>query len=398
MPSAPFSPRARHRLTVRGRVGVAAVGAGLAVATGLVGLGAGTASADPFPHSPRLADTGTVFTETNQFAGNQVLAYRTDSGGGLTLIGSYPTGGTGTGASPASQGGVTLGDGGRVLAVVNGGSDSVSVFLVGDSGNLQLVETVGSGGVDPISVAVDGPSVYALNAGNATTPADIGGFNLFGGLFFRQAVSEQPLHPTANSPEQIGFTPDGRDLVVTEKGSNTIDVFPVDRFGLADPAVTTTLGANTGPYGFAFTQNGVAVVSEAAFGGLATFSVDPDGSVTQISQVPDFQLAPCWVALTGNGSGTEAFTSNAHSGTVSAYSVSASGTLGLLNPDVQANPGIGDTDIAVAGSSLFISDNAGIDASGISGSGTLSPSTPLVTGLPAGSFGLAAIGGHGFGF
>ena len=221
---------------------------------------------------------------------------------------------------------------------------------------------------------------------------------MFGGLFFHQAISEQPLNSAASSPEQIGFTPDGRDLVVTEKASNTIDVFPVDRFGLADPAVTTTLAANTGPYGFAFTRDGVAVVSEAAFGGLATFSVRPDGSVTQISQVADFQLAPCWVALTGNGNQTEAFTSNAHSGTVSAYSVSSAGTLGLLNPDVQASPGVGDTDLAVSGSSLLIADNLGIDASGISASGTLGPSTPLVTGLPAGTFGLAATGTHRSGF
>ena len=396
MPNSSFSRRARHRVTVRGRLGVAVAGAGLAAA-GLVTFGAGTASAKPVSQGQR-ADTGTVYTETNQVAGNEVLAYRTDPGGGLTPVGSYPTGGAGTGASPASQGGVTLGDGGRVLAVVNGGSDSVSVFLVGDAGTLQLVETVGSGGVDPISVTVNGPSVYALNAGNATTRPDIGGFDLFGGLFIHQAVSEQPLNSAASSPEQIGFTPDGRDLVVTEKGSNTIDVFPVDRFGLADPAVTTSLAANTGPYGFAFTRNGVAIVSEAAFGGLATFSVDPDGSVTQISQVPDFQLAPCWVALTGYGNQTEAFTTNAHSGTVSAYSESATGSLGLLNPDVQASPGAGDTDIAVSGSSLFIADNLGIDASGISGSGTLGPSTPLVTGLPAGTFGLAATGGHGFGF
>jgi 6-phosphogluconolactonase len=139
-----------------------------------------------------------------------------------------------------------------------------------------------------------------------------------------------------SSPEQIGYTPNGRDLVVTEKASDTIDVFPVNWFGLAEPAVTTTVAAGTGPYSFAFTPGGDAVVSDAGIGAPSTFSVDPDGTRTQISEVPDGQLAPCWVALTGNGS--EAFTANAHSGTVSAYAVAPNGALTLLSPAVKASP------------------------------------------------------------
>jgi 6-phosphogluconolactonase len=385
--------RARRRLTSRGRPGVVAITTGLAAAAALVTLGAGTASAAPaFPSF----HPSTVYTETNQVAGNSVLAYRADPGGGLTPIGSSPTGGTGTGVSPSSQGGVTLGDNGQLLAVVNGGSNSVSVFLVEPSGNLQFIETTNSGGVDPISVTVHGLSIYTLNAGNATTAANIAGFNLFGGLFSHHSIGVQSLNPAANSPEQISYTPSGRDLVVTEKGSNTIDVFPVDFFGLAQPPVTTTLAANAGPYGFAFTPSGVAVVSEAAFGGVATFSVEPDGAVSQISQVADGQLAPCWIALTANAN--EAFTANAHSGTISAYTVAPNGTLSLLSPAVQASPGVGDTDLAVTNSSLYISDQPDFDVSAITPSGSLSPSVPVASALPAGTFGLAATDSTGFGF
>jgi 6-phosphogluconolactonase (cycloisomerase 2 family) len=338
-----------------------------------------------------------VYTQTNQVAGNSVIAYRTDPGGGLTPIGSVPTGGAGTGTSPASQGGVTLGDNGRVLAVVNGGSDTISVFSVGSFGHLQLIDIAGSGGVDPISVTVNGFWVYALNAGNATTPANIGGFNLAFGPFFRHPVAVRSLNAAASSPEQISFTPNGRDLVVTEKGSDTIDVFPVNWFGLAGPAVTTTVAAGTGPYGFAFTPGGYAVVSDAGIGALSTFSVNPDGTLTQISEVADGQLAPCWVALTGNGS--EAFTANAHSGTVSAYAVAHNGVLTLLLPAVQASPGIGDTDLAVgANSTLYISDQPNFDASTISPSGDLNPSATVASGLPAGTFGLAATATTGSGF
>lgn len=384
--SRPSTLRRAHRwLAPRDRFGVLAAGAGLAAAAGFVALGAGTAFAAPTPSFHPFPES-TVYTETNQASGNAVLAYSAGPSGSLTPIGSFPTGGTGTGTGPGSQGGVTLGDNGHLLAVVNGGSNSVSVFAVDPSGNLTLIKTASSGGVDPISVTINGVWVYALNAGSSTAAPNISGFVL-GAPSGLTAV--QPLNAAASSPEQIGFTPDGRDLVVTEKASNTIDVFPVNFAGLAGPAVTTTLAAGTGPYGFGFAPNGVAVVSEAAYGGLATFWVNSNGTLTQISQVADGQLAACWVALNGD----EAFTANAHSGTISAYTVASNGTLSLLSPAVQASPGVGDTDLAVAGNSnLYISDQPNFDASAISPSGTLSPSVTVASGLPIGTFGLAATG------
>jgi 6-phosphogluconolactonase (cycloisomerase 2 family) len=369
----------------------------LAATTGLTAFGATGASASPpgpsfFPG----AHSGIVYTETNQVTGNDVLAYSTGPGGSLTLVGTYPTDGTGTGNSPGSQGGVTLGDNGTLLAVVNGGSDSVSVFSVSPTGALQLIEAHGSGGADPISATIHGDWVYVLNAGNATTAPDIDGF-IVGNPFLQGLSDVQPLSSAASSPEEVSFSPDGRSLVVTEKASSTIDVFPVNRWGVAGPVVTTTLAAGTGPYGFEFTPDGYAVVSEAAIGAVATFSVTPNDTLDQVSQVFDGQMAPCWIALTADGS--EGFTSNAHSGTISAFWVSPGGALSLISPAVQASPGVGDTDLAVGGdSSLYISDQPDFDASTISASGTLSPSAIEASGLPNGTFGLAATVRTGFGF
>jgi 6-phosphogluconolactonase (cycloisomerase 2 family) len=359
-------------------------------------LTAGSNAAFAAPVTPSFhggPSASTVYTETNQVAGNTVLAYRTNPGGGLTPIESVSTGGTGTGKGTGSQGGVTLGDDGHVLAVVNAGSDSVSVFSVDPWGFLHLIDTASSGGVEPISVTVNGSWVYALNAGNGTTPGNIAGFNF---LFRGQPEVVQSLNAAANAPEQISFTPNGRDLVVTEKASNTIDVFPVGFFGVAGPAVTTTLAAGTAPYGFGFSANGDVVVSDAGLGALSSFSVNPNGTLTAIStDVPDGQLAPCWVAVTPDGH--EAFTANAHSGTVSAYAIAPDGTLSLLSPAVQASPGVGDTDLAVAGNStLYIADQPNVDASTINPSGSLNPSSPVVTGDLAGTFGLAATDAFGF--
>ncbi|MBO0692490.1 MAG: beta-propeller fold lactonase family protein, partial [Acidimicrobiaceae bacterium] len=283
-----------------------------------------------------------------------------------------------------------------LLAVVNGGSDSVSVFAVSPSGGLRLIDVANSGGVDPISVAVRGSSIYVLNAGNGTTPPNVAGFNLFGRSFLQQPVATQNLNPGASSPEQIGISPNGRDLVVTEQTSNTIDVFPLDLFGMPGAPVTTTIPGNVGPYGFAFTPTGVLTLSEAATGALATFAINPSGALQAISTVPDGQQAPCWVVLTAGGS--EAFTSNAHSGNVSAYTVARDGTLSLLPPAAQTSPGAGDTDLAIGGSTLYIGDDPNVDASTISPAGLLGPSTTAASGLPAGTFGLAATSTPAIGF
>lgn len=361
-----------------------ACGGALAV-SGLVLVAPGVASASVRSHH-HCFGSSTVYTETNQTSSNQVVAYRATPSGALTPLATYTTGGTGTGASPNSQGGVTLGDGGRLLAVVNGGSDTVTVFGVGNDGHLWPIATGSSGGADPISVTIDGSWIYALNAGTTTVAPTIGAFNLFAPTWTRTAA----LSAGASSPEEIAASPNGRDLVVTEKGSNTIDVFALGWHGWIGSPVTTTLAANTGPYGFSFTNSGDLVVSEAAFGGLATFSLNWNGTLTQLSQVADGQMAPCWTVLANDGH--EVFTTNAHSGNISAYWIGWNGALTLISPAIQATTAtVGDTDIAVAANGvLYTSVQPLFQATPILANGELGPVTTVVSGDATGTFGLAA--------
>jgi 6-phosphogluconolactonase len=335
--------------------------------------------------------SSTIYTETNATAANAVLAYQQHPDGSTTTLGSFATDGNGTGTSLASQGAVTLGDQQQVLAAVNAGSNSITVFSVNHDGSLELIDSAGSGGVDPISVTIDGHWVYVLNAGDPSHPANIAGFSLTGDHLIPEPSDVQPLNSHAASPEQIGFSPDGSWLVVTEKASDTVDVFPVDQSGNAAPAVTTTLTTGTGPYGFGFTPNGVAVISEAGFGGLGTYSISSTGTLQKISEVADGQAAACWVAISQNGQNV--YTANAHSGTVSFYSVASNGTLTLNSPAVQTTPGIPDTDLALTGhdSQLDVLVGAQVDAAAVSSSdGSLGTSNPTITGLPTGTDGLAA--------
>src|SRR5438045_3970400 len=72
-------------------------------------------------------------------------------------------------------------------------------------------------------------------------------------------------YPPPAAAAQISFSPDGRTLVVTERGTNSISSFSVDERGYADgPETIASAGAT--PYGFDFTAAGTVVVTEA-FGG-----------------------------------------------------------------------------------------------------------------------------------
>ena len=168
-----------------------------------------------------------IYVQTNDAERNEVVAFDRGSGGELAASGRFETGGRGSGVPHlASQSSIVL-DGDRLL-VANAGSDELSLFRVTDGG-LQLASRVPSGGSHPTSVAVRGELVYVLNNG---APA-IAGFSLTGGMLSAIEDSTRPLAADAD-PAQIAFSPDGRTLVVTERGTTSISTFTVDDRGLAE--------------------------------------------------------------------------------------------------------------------------------------------------------------------
>ena len=73
---------------------------------------------------------GTVYTLTNDTAGNQVLAWNRAPSGALLPAGAYATAGQGSGDALGSQGALVLSaDGGRLFAA-NAGSNDISVFAI----------------------------------------------------------------------------------------------------------------------------------------------------------------------------------------------------------------------------------------------------------------------------
>ena len=301
-----------------------------------------------------------VYVMTNREDGNSVIQYRSDRHGRLTPVGEEPTGGLGSGGSLdplGSQGALTMSQYGRLLFAVNAGSDDVSVFALW-SGGLQLVSRVPSGGDFPTSVASFGDLVYVLNAGGVP--------NITG---FRVAVKSGQLLPIPGStralpagamgaPADIHFTPDGRHLLVTEKGAYQIDVFPIGADGrTGDPAIHPAAG--NFPFGVVVRDDGTVLVAEELSASVSSYALDEEGHLELVSaHVSNGQAQTRRIALTRNGS--MIFVSNTQAGTLSSYAITPGGAL-VLRREVAASLGGGTpTDIAMSmdGQYLYVLDPA----------------------------------------
>ncbi|HWD95425.1 MAG TPA: beta-propeller fold lactonase family protein [Acidimicrobiales bacterium] len=350
----------------------------LALGLGLVGLG-GVANASPFrPPSPQHA----LFVETDATNGNSVLSYQRASDGTFSFAGSYRTGGNGATATSAtadplaSQGGLTLVNNGNELLAVNAGSDTVTVFAVNGT-ELTQVQQISSQGLFPDSIASSGRYVAVANAGGAGSIAEYVLVNghlvpLPGQVRSLGLVNTTPpdFHHSAG---EVGYTPDGKHLVVTTKlSTNAYDVFSVAGNGALGSTPTVTPALNALPFAFTFDAAGHLVATEASNSSLSTYTVNANGSLTSIGTVSDGASALCWVS----GANGYFFGSNAGSGTVSSFDENALGVPQLANASAAtAHAGTTDSVVSPDGKFFYVeSGGAGtIDAFAIGVGGTLTP-------------------------
>jgi 6-phosphogluconolactonase (cycloisomerase 2 family) len=387
-------------------VAAAALAAG--IGTGILGF-IGTAGAapppgppapPPGPPAPPPGPPGSghaLFLETDQSAGNQVLAYTRGADGTVSLAGTYATSGLGTRAATASadrlasQGGLALVNGGKNLVAVNAGSGTISLFSV-NGASLSLTQTLPSGGQFPASVAADGPTIAVLNSGGTGTVAE---FRLQGNHLAPIPGSTRSLGLTNTNPPnflrgagQVGFTPDGRHLVVTTKASSSsYEVFNIGPGGNLAPVAVVTPSATPVPFAFSFDAAGHLVGAEAGSSNVSTYTVNADGTLTHIGSVGDGGAALCWIA----GVNGTFYGSNAGSGTVSSFNVNPAG-VPLLAQAVAATTHPGTTDAAASPDGKFLYVESGgsgaFDAFAVNGNGSLSP-IETVWNVPVGSEGIA---------
>jgi 6-phosphogluconolactonase (cycloisomerase 2 family) len=261
-----------------------------------------------------------LYVQTNESGSNRLIAFRRATDGSLTPQGAFATGGSGLGVPHlTSQGSVVLTGDGRFLLVTNAASDDISMFAIGTAGP-ELVQTLPSGGAAPKSIAESDGLVFVLNTGDPS----VVGFRL--GVTGLTAVADSRWDLAADAdPAQVGFGPDGSTLIVTQRGTDSIAVFPVDEDGqLGEPTVRPSSGPT--PYGFAITSGGTLIVTEA-------FRAQVGAAAASSYQVGDDTVKPvtrslgngrseiCWAVVTKDD--RFAYTTNFADGAVSRYAIDA---------------------------------------------------------------------------
>jgi 6-phosphogluconolactonase len=331
-----------------------------------------------------------VYVQTNEAGANRLVAFARAADGALSPLGSFPTGGTGDGiAHLTSQASVVIaGDGAHVL-VTNAGSGDVSLFAVSDAG-LTLVHTVPTGDA-PKSIAEHDGLVYVLNTGAPS----LTGYRLAGGRLEALPGSRRDLAEA--DPAQVGFAPDGRALVVTQRGTDSIAVYPVDSAGLLGRASEMPSAGPT-PYGFAFTSAGTLIVTEA-FGAArgkaaaSSYRLAADGVSAVSRSVGNGRSEICWAIVSKDD--RYAFTTNFADGAVSRYAIGADGSITLEDATaglaVDGQTGLRDEDISADGRFLYAvdADSRRVFGWAVGDGGSLDPIGSW-DGLPATVAGLAA--------
>ncbi len=396
---------------------------------------------------------GAVYTTTNDPNGNAVIVFKRNSNGSLTQGPTVPTGGTGIAAQPPftfpivdSSGSMALANDGRLLFVVNDGDNTITSFRTSDGG-LRRVDRVSSGGVLPVSLTTHGNLLYVVNEESS----NISGYYFSDdGRLWSIPGSQQlisPGFPSGSAPPnaggvaaQIGFSPDGHQLVVTERGVpstvGAIDTFAVHPNGSVSlEQADRTASVDPNPFGFAFTRSGTLLVSNvgqvngtfeypagslpipqildpAQFTGSASsYSLSSAGTPEPIStEVLSGGRGACWLVLSKDGK--FAFVTNTLStapilgppngigtgaGGLTTYRVGSDGALTRLG-QTDLGPG-SPTDEAISsdGKFLYVNDpnvppppaTSHIDVFAINGDGSLTPITQGAT-LPVLISGLAA--------
>ena len=405
--SQPAGTRGGHR--VRSRTRRIVIGGGALAIAGAATVAVSLASASQHSGSAAGADHA-VFVQGNELDGNTVHVFARDDAGKLSPSGAYATGGQGGDQveaptdSLASQGSLVYDDASGMLLAVNAGSGTVTSFRV-EGQQLKDRRVVDSGGEFPASIAVHGKVAYVMNAGGE---GSVQGFRITGkglkplkGSHRSLGLDNEDIPRFDTSPGEVEFAPDGRSLMVTTKGNNTVEVFPMKRNGLpavAEPVVNESAGGV--PFAISFDRTGKRMlVAEAEKSTVTTYQVKRDGKLKVLQEpLASGQEVLCWLVRAGDFF----YGGNTGNSTVTGYRMNKQGTLSLTNDVGVATPpsakSQGVIDLAVTEDEKFVyvqnAVSGTVDGFRVEANGALTKVT-TAEGLPAfaesGMEGIAAV-------
>lgn len=340
---------------------------------------------------------GAVFTLSNDATDNKLLCYVRQPSGLLIYRNAISTGGKGTGQNLGSQGALGMNAAKNMIFAVNAGSDQISTFSLQNQ-QFRLSQVIDSGGRVPISLTVGRLFVYALNNGSVKGDVDqISGFQVRPRAFSLSPIenSTADLSAANVSPAQVSFDPLQNHLVVTEKATSKIDVFPVNRDGTTGPIQVQQASGIT-PYGFGFSRPSTLITSEFGSSAVASYVLNEQNGTLKVASgsVSNGGPGACWVSVTQNG--RFAYVSNFDSGTITGFQVGTNGKLTRLAASVFSTPTVGNPidSAIVANNYLYVlthfqNTSVVLAAYRIGKNGSLTP-IGQITGLPLSTVGLVA--------
>ncbi len=293
-------------------------------------------------------------------ASNEIVAYREDPNSGVLtqLTGSPVTAGS-------SVQSIVMHPSGKFLYAANSGdgppTGDISLFTISTSGAITEVTPRTNVGSSPTLLAMDsaGTFLYVGNAGSGSISA------------FSIDSTTGALTPVAGSPFPIGMTPinmkvapSGTTLYVTGGGSpGIIEAFGLDQ-GVLSVVAGTPFFTGGNPYGLVISASGgFLYTANTRDNSISEFTINSDGSLTELSGSPIGETYSAPVALSIDKSGAFLYVANQGSSNVAAYSIGSDGTIALLT----GSPfGAGASPASIASDSsgkyLFVGDQSGVQS------------------------------------
>ncbi len=310
-----------------------------------------TSSGMAIANSPAKAETGYVYTLTNENDANAIAVFAREQDGSLKMVGQpISTGGRGIAkADLEDQDSLIMS--GEMIFAVNAGSDTISVFRKMDGGKLKMVgKPTPSNGKTPVSLTAHDGILYVANQGYGGGKPNITGFRISMDGTLTPIAGSTKTFGEGSGPAQVSFSPSGNAIAVSHgyqaAGTSMVSVFKVGKEGMlsAVPGSPMKTGEFSGNVGFSWHPNDKHVfVSTFRGSGVVTFNVEPGTmKLTRGANTSDGQNAACWTTISKDGQFL--YVANYASNSISTHAIGMNGALtpigvtklsGLMSPDTK---------------------------------------------------------------
>jgi 6-phosphogluconolactonase len=295
---------------------------------------------------------GYVFTMSNAISGNELLQYKINADGSLSLAATLPTTGLGTGVNLSSQGSVILSANKEFVFVVNAGDNSLSSFEILPTGAFALIGKYNLQGIRPISITQRGNLVYVLCSEGAIGVSSFEGFELSSSGVLTAIPNSKLTLPNDSYPAQISFVQDNV-LVISERATNLLSSYKLDSITHISSSSQSITTSHVFPYGFAVNSIGQIFVTEASgSSSVSSYLVSPAGALSSISTLSNAQAGACWAAI--NSTSTICYSSNAGANTISSFAISATGALTNTQTAIELGAGNSPLDIGLSSNDKYL--------------------------------------------